>query len=171
MTKEGATKGFSKVKLIIIATLLAVLCVGLAGLNIYQFAAKDTKHISSDSVREEIVPVAKMTTYEYNFTQIMAIDNSGNPFNIKNPITRKLYVATVDGVTSIGIDTEAIECNSNVTSEGVLKSVSIVLPPLEDSQHGYRPEHAQALCRRRHFQQSLEGRPEQPLHQSPRRPD
>lgn len=130
MAKEGM-QGISKLKLWIGIVLLIVLCAGLVGLNVYQFFNKSYRQVTSDSVREEIIPVAKMTTYEYNFTQIMATDDSGNPLNIKNPITGKLFVATVDGTANIGVDAQKIECNPTISNEGALKSVAITLPHSE----------------------------------------
>lgn len=131
MTKNLPAGGLSKAKLILAAVLAIALIVLLLVGNVYQFVTKQTQQVTTDSLREEIVPVAKMTTYEYNFTQIMAIDDTGNPWELKNPITSKLYVATVDGTASIGVDAEKIECDSSMGVNGTLKSVSITLPHSE----------------------------------------
>lgn len=131
MSDKSEIKKLSKAKMMVIITLLAAACVLLLGLNAYQFLTKDTGSTSSDSIREEIVPVAKMTTYEYNFTQVMDLNDPGNPFEFKNPITSKLFVATVEGTSSIGVNTENLTCEPMSGPGGALETVSVTLPHSE----------------------------------------
>lgn len=136
---KGAKK-LSRLKMVIIITLLAVACAALLGLNVYQFLTKDTARTSANAIREQIVPVAKMTTFEYNYTEILAIDDAGNPLNIKNPLTSKLYIATVEGTASVGVNVEKLECTPTVNNEGVLQSVTVTLPHSEVLSNHVEPE-------------------------------
>lgn len=91
--------------------------------------------ISDDSIREEITPVVKLVTYEYNFTQLLSIDEAGNPLGWENPFTSKRYVATIDGKADIGIDADKMKTDikrvdmNNENSE--VKSVKVTLPHSE----------------------------------------
>lgn len=67
---------------------------------------RDQTVISDDSIREEIKPVTKLLTYEYDFTQVPYIDDAGNPFGFNNPFTTKRYVATIDGKADIGLNVD-----------------------------------------------------------------
>lgn len=140
MSDKADIKKLSKLQMVIVITLLTVACAGLLFLNVYQFLTKDTTRTSSNAIREQIVPVAKMTTYEYNYTEILAIDDAGNPLNIKNPITSKLYIATVDGTASIGVNTEKLECQPTTDSEGALQSVTVTLPHSEVLSNHVEPK-------------------------------
>lgn len=106
----------------------ALLAVSIIG-NVYQWFTKDRTVISDDSIREEIIPVAKLTTYEYNFTQVLYINDTGNPLNITNPLTTKRFVATIDGSIPIQLDGEQIECQSKLhATNNSLVSVKVRIP-------------------------------------------
>ena len=91
--------------------------------------------ISDDSIREEITPVVKLVTYEYNFTQLLSIDEAGNPFGWENPFTSKRYVATIDGKADIGINADkmkvTIQRAHRDDENSEVKSVKVVLPHSE----------------------------------------
>ncbi len=112
----------------ILIAIMSVIIVVLIGLSGWFWITRDRTVISDDSIREEIIPVAKVTTYEYNFTQVLFLSDAGNPININNPITSKRYVATVDGSIPIQMDAERIECKGETDPAGRLVSVHIKLP-------------------------------------------
>ena len=89
---------------------------------------QDRTVISDDSIREEIGPVAKVTTYDYNFTQILFLTDSGNPFGFDNPVTSKRYLATIDGTLPIQVDANKIECKVTLGQNKNLEKVKIKLP-------------------------------------------
>ncbi|RGU43107.1 DUF4230 domain-containing protein [Collinsella sp. AF16-8] len=114
--------------------LLAVTAVATAGC-IWMYLTRNPTTITDDSIREEITPVVKLVTYEYNFTQLLSIDEAGNPLGWENPFTSKRYVATIDGKADIGINadkvkTEIKRVDMNDKSSEV-KSVKVTLPHSE----------------------------------------
>ena len=109
--------------------LLAVTAVATVGC-IWMFLTRNPTTITDDSIREEITPVVKLVTYEYDFTQLLSIDEAGNPLGWENPFTSKL--ATIDGKADIGINAEKMKIEiervdkSDENSE--VKGVKVVLP-------------------------------------------
>lgn len=106
---------------------IVVSIVSLAGCA-YFWATRDMTVISDDSIREEIVPVARLTTYDYNFTQILFLSDAGNPLNIDNPITSKRYLATIDGYVPVQIDADRITCKATLDHDGRLVKVRVSMP-------------------------------------------
>lgn len=121
---EALTPFFKNVLIGVLATLCAVLLVAVA----YLFLTKDRTVASDDSLREELVPVAEMTTYEYRFTQVLFLSDSGNPLNINNLITTKRYVATIDGSVPIQIDAAQLTCEGSYGMDGALDRLTVRLP-------------------------------------------
>lgn len=111
--------------------LLVVTAVTTVGC-IWMYLTRNPTTITDDSIREEITPVVKLVTYEYNFTQLLSIDEAGNPLGWENPFTSKRYVATIDGKADIGINAEKMKIEiervdkSDENSE--VKGVKVVLP-------------------------------------------
>lgn len=114
--------------------LLVVTAVTTVGC-IWMYLTRNPTTITDDSIREEITPVVKLVTYEYNFTQLLSIDEAGNPLGWENPFTSKRYVATIDGKADIGIDADKMKTDikrvdmNNENSE--VKSVEVTLPHSE----------------------------------------
>ena len=119
---------FSKAKYQLLCVLLGILTIVCAFGCFYFWSTRDMTVISDDSIREEIVPVAKVTTYEYNFTQILFLTDSGNPFGVDNPITSKRYLATIDGSIPLQVDASKIICKATLDSADALKKVKVKLP-------------------------------------------
>ena len=88
---------------------LVVVTVLAVAWGIWMSLTRNPTTISDDSIREEITPVVKLVTYEYNFTQLLSIDEAGNPLGWENPFTSKRYVATIDGKADIGIDADKMK--------------------------------------------------------------
>lgn len=65
--------------------LLVVTAVTTVGC-IWMYLTRNPTTITDDSIREEITPVVKLVTYEYNFTQLLSIDEAGNPLGWENPL-------------------------------------------------------------------------------------
>ncbi len=118
---------FNDVRTTLVIAVLTLLCIVLGFSSLYLWLTGDRTVISDDSIREEIVPVAKLTTYEYNFTQVLFLSESGNPLNINNPITTKRYVATIDGSAPIQLDAEQITCRGEYQGDR-LRKVAITMP-------------------------------------------
>lgn len=114
---------------------LVVVTVLAVAWGIWMSLTRNPTTISDDSIREEITPVVKLVTYEYNFTQLLSIDEAGNPLGWENPFTSKRYVATIDGKADIGIDADKMKTDikrvdmNNENSE--VKSVKVILPHSE----------------------------------------
>ena len=110
----------------IIALLIAA---GAAGWwFLYQQFHKNDKVISSDSIKESIVPVAQLTTYDYDFTQLLYLSDSNEFLGVDIPLTDKTYIATVDGKTTIGLDASQISCSTETDGNGNITEVAISLP-------------------------------------------
>lgn len=114
---------------LVVATVLAV------AWGIWMSLTRNPTTISDDSIREEITPVVKLVTYEYNFTQLLSIDEAGNPLGWENPFTSKRYVATIDGKADIGIDADKMKVTivrANMADKNSkVKSVKVILPHSE----------------------------------------
>lgn len=65
---------------------LVVVTVLAVAWGIWMSLTRNPTTISDDSIREEITPVVKLVTYEYNFTQLLSIDEAGNPLGWENPL-------------------------------------------------------------------------------------
>lgn len=114
---------------------LVVVTVLAVAWGIWMSLTRNPTTISDDSIREEITPVVKLVTYEYNFTQLLSIDEAGNPLGWENPFTSKRYVATIDGKADIGIDADKMKVTivrANMADENSeVKSVKVILPHSE----------------------------------------
>lgn len=112
----------------LIASLLGLfLALSLIG-NGYLLITRNPTVITDDSIREEVVPIAKLGTYEYNFTELMHLDKANNPIGWKNPVTSSRYLATIDGDVLIGVDAGKIQIKTSRGIEDELKSIEITLP-------------------------------------------
>ncbi|RHH73645.1 DUF4230 domain-containing protein [Collinsella sp. AM17-1] len=114
---------------------LVVVTVLAVAWGIWMSLTRNPTTISDDSIREEITPVVKLVTYEYNFTQLLSIDEAGNPLGWENPFTSKRYVATIDGKADIGIDADKMKVTivrANMADKNSeVKSVKVILPHSE----------------------------------------
>lgn len=119
---------------LIFGGLLAVTVVATVGC-IWMYLTRNPTTITDDSIREEITPVVKLVTYEYNFTQLLSIDEAGNPLGWENPFTSKRYVATIDGKADIGINADKMKISIVRANRGdensEVKSVKVTLPHSE----------------------------------------
>lgn len=114
---------------------LVVVTVLAVAWGIWMSLTRNPTTISDDSIREEITPVVKLVTYEYNFTQLLSIDEAGNPLGWENPFTSKRYVATIDGKADIGIDADKMKVTivrANMADKNSeVKRVKVILPHSE----------------------------------------
>lgn len=114
---------------------LVVVTVLAVAWGIWMSLTRNPTTISDDSIREEITPVVKLVTYEYNFTQLLSIDEAGNPLGWENPFTSKRYVATIDGKADIGIDADKMKVTivrANMADKNSeVKGVKVILPHSE----------------------------------------
>ena len=101
---------------------------GAGGWFLYQQLHKDSKIISSTSIRESIVPVVQLTTYDYNFTQILYLSDSNQFLGVNIPFTDKTYIATVDGNTTIGLDPCQIRCTTQRHRQVNVRDGDVSLP-------------------------------------------
>lgn len=119
----------------IIVALLVLGLIAACGGCVYLWLMRDQTVISDDSIREEIKPVTKLLTYEYDFTQVLYIDDAGNLFGFNNPFTTKRYVATIDGKADIGLNVDdenlKVKVHRSKNNESVIKSVNVTLPHSE----------------------------------------
>lgn len=106
------------------ATILGILLICAL---IYIFCPRPKPPIT-DSIREELVQVAKVNTYEYNFTEILYLDKANNPLNWHNPITSSRYVATIDGTVNIGTNVENMQVRKTKNPDGTIRTVTITVP-------------------------------------------
>ncbi len=111
---------------------LAVVVLLLVSVTVWNVSAwmnRDTSVDTSRSVREEILPVAKLATYEYNFTQIIhhASTNNDNWFKIDLPFSDNKFIATIEGIATIAVDAEQMEVDPVFEGDKLAK-VSIKLP-------------------------------------------
>lgn len=104
--KHGLGREFQKYKtfITIILTTVVVLLAVWGARSIYNFLTEDKTIISNASIREEVVYTDVLKAADYNFTQILFINDAGNPINFNNPITSNLYVATIDGTIPVYIN-------------------------------------------------------------------
>lgn len=112
----------------LLACLLGIaLVISLAG-NAHLFLTRNPTTITDDAIRDEVVPIAKLGTYEYNFTELMYLDKANNPIGWKNPVTSSRYLATIDGNVLIGVDAGRMQIETTRNPDDELKSVEITLP-------------------------------------------
>lgn len=112
----------------LITYVLGLSLVISVGSNAWLFLTRNPTIITDDAIREEVVPIAKLGTYEYNFTELMFLDKANNPIGWKNPITSSRYLATIDGDVLIGVDVEKMTIKTSRNVEGELTSIQITLP-------------------------------------------
>ena len=117
--------------IIVALFILLLLSLGANVKGALSQASQEGTRASNDSIREEIVPVARLAVFDYNFTQVLALSESGNIFNIYNPVTSKRYVATIDGSVPIEVDAERIDVSVTYGGGGELQGVVVTLPQCE----------------------------------------
>lgn len=102
----------------LITCVLGLLLIISVGSNAWLFLTRNPTTITDDTIREEVIPIAKLGTYEYNFTELMFLDKANNPIGWKNPITSSRYLATIDGDVLIGVDAENMKIKTSRGAEG-----------------------------------------------------
>lgn len=131
-------KGMTTLKTIGITVLFIAVAVvvGLVCWNLSAHFNRPVEEHKTYSIREDIVPVAKLATYDYNFTQILYYSsiNAENPFRIEIPFSENKYIATIEGTTPIYTDTELIEFDPHYGVGDLLTGVDITLPHAQASQ-------------------------------------
>ena len=130
---------------------LVVVTVLAVAWGIWMSLTRNPTTISDDSIREEITPVVKLVTYEYNFTQLLSIDEAGNPLGWENPFTSKRYVATIDGKADIGIDADKMKVTivrANMADKNSeVKSVKVILSHSEITSFSTDPNTLKNMLR------------------------
>lgn len=129
-TRTNVPKKHADIKtiLMVVGIIVLLIAAGAAGWFLYQQLHKNDKVISSDSIKESIVPVAQLTTYDYDFTQLFYLSDSNEFLGVDIPLTDKTYIATVDGKTTIGLDASQINCSTETDGNGNITEVAISLP-------------------------------------------
>lgn len=104
--KDGIVSKARKLKtpIAVFITVIVVATLILGGQRIYRWFTEDRTVISNASIREEVVATEVLKASEYRFTQILFLNDAGNPIGLYNPITSKLYVATIDGTIPVYVD-------------------------------------------------------------------
>lgn len=131
-------KAKSKVATVGITAAVVVLLfiVGLVSWNCSVWFNRPVEEKKIESIREEVVPIAQLSTYEYNFTQILHYStvNNDNPFAIEIPFSKNNYVASIEGTTTIYTNTEDMIVEPAYTGDGKLAEIKITLPHAEVKQ-------------------------------------
>lgn len=73
------------IKANLIACLLGLVLLVSLSWNAHLFLTRNPTVVTDDAIREEIVPIAKLGTYEYDFTELMYLDKANNPIGWKTP--------------------------------------------------------------------------------------
>ena len=129
--KTGAGKA-------VIGAIVAILAIALL-VGTWFFSAwvnRPTEFKDNYSIREEVVEVAQLTTYDYNFTQVLyyTSKNADNPFRIEIPFSENKYIATIDGTASVYTDLDQVIVEPSFNVFNALSSVSITLPHAQIKQ-------------------------------------
>lgn len=99
---KKARKTATRVLIGIIVVAAVALC-GFAGWWLNDvFQEDDPAEVYS--IRQEILPVLKVSTYEYNFTKVLKYSDSNQLFSLDVPFTDNMYIATIEGTAQIGVD-------------------------------------------------------------------
>lgn len=129
-TKKSLTRQLDSVKtpITIVSTTIVVLLLVYFVFHVYHFFTDDKTVISNALIREEVVYTDVLKTADYNFTQILFINDAGNPINLNNPITSNLYVATIDGTIPVYVNLAAANQHVDRDLNGNPTEVSYELP-------------------------------------------
>lgn len=111
-----------------VLTAIVTAAVIFGGLRIYNWFTADHTVISNDSIREEVRNTELLQPSEYNFTQILYLSDSGNLLNWNNPITSKLYIATIDGSIPILCDLSQVDLEVTRDLEDKPTEVKLSVP-------------------------------------------
>ena len=128
--KNGIMRKIEKAKtpFTLLVTALVVVLLMWGGRQLYNFIFEDKTVISNASIREEVVTTEVLQPLEYNFTQLLFINDSGNPINLYNPITSNLYVATIDGSIPVLVNLEKAKQTVDRDFEGNPTKVTYEVP-------------------------------------------
>lgn len=123
----------------IITTVIVTLIVILLLIGTWFLSAwinRPTEEKDTYSIREQITEVAQLTTYDYNFTQILyySSKNTNTPFSIEIPFSENKYIATIDGTASVYTNLDLVSFEPTYSLSGLLISVDITLPHAEIKQ-------------------------------------
>lgn len=121
---------------ITIGVIVLLIVVGVGSWLLSAFVNRPVEEEKNYSIREEVVPVAKLVANEYNFTQILYYSsvNADNPLSIEIPFSENKYIATIEGDASIFVDTELITFEPHYNVANVMTSVDVSLPHCEVKQ-------------------------------------
>lgn len=132
---KGGKKNSIKRIIAVVLIIVLLLIGGIAGWNLNRWLAPSDQG-EVKSIREQILPVTKLGTYDYNFTEILKFSDSNKILNWDVPLTDNMYIATVDGTASIGVnlgddDQNKLTVNEDRDDEGHLRGVTINIPHSE----------------------------------------
>lgn len=118
-----------------VGVIVALVVVGFLSWNISAFVNRPVEKEETYSIREEIMPIAKLATYEYNFTQILYYSsvNADNPFSIEIPFSENKYIATIEGSATIQVNAEEMTFEPHFLNN-YLVGVDVSLPHSEVKQ-------------------------------------
>lgn len=119
-----------------IVVILLIIGVGVASWHLSAHMNRETEKIDSYSIREEIIPIAQLSTYDYCFTQVLfyTSTNNDNPFRLDIPFSENKYIATIDGQATIFVDAEKITFDPHYNMSNLLADIDIYIPHSEIKQ-------------------------------------
>lgn len=119
---------------VILAIIIVLLLVGTWWLSAW--VNRPTEEKDTYSIREQITEVAELTTYDYNFTQVLyySSKNTNTPFSIEIPFSENKYIATIEGTASVYTDLDQVSFDPTYSLFDMLISVDITLPHAQIKQ-------------------------------------
>ena len=90
------------------------------------YLCSDSKVINEVTIKENLIPVEKLITNEYSFTDVLEFSDS-NEWIVLNSLTKNKYIATIEGKVYTETNLENLECIPKI-HKNKLKEITFKVP-------------------------------------------
>lgn len=90
------------------------------------YLCSDSKVINEMTIKENLIPVEKLITNEYSFTDVLEFSDS-NEWIVLNSLTKNKYIATIEGKVYTETNLENLECIPKI-HKNKLKEITFKVP-------------------------------------------
>lgn len=127
--------GFMIAALSITAILLA------GGFYLRNLGAEDSRSINISALEQQIISIGELATVEYNYKNVLTLEDSHQIKGFTIPLTQKSVIAVVEGTMKIGINAADILVDASEQS----KTISITIPKAKILSHEVHEDTIQIL--------------------------
>lgn len=124
-----------------IAALSVILILLAGGFYLRNLSAEDSRSINISALEQQIISIGELATVEYNYKNVLTLEDSHQIKGFTIPLTQKSVIAVVEGTMKIGINAADILVDASEQS----KTISITIPKAKILSHEVHEDTIQIL--------------------------